>query len=219
MTCVVVLRPEPGASETLARARRLGLETVSVPLFEIERMAWNMPSGEFDGLLLTSANAVRTAGESLAALRNLPVYAVGAATAAAAKAAGLTIGVVGTFGIDALLRSIEPQLRLLHLCGEDRATGAAPAQSIAAVPVYRAVAIENPNLAALLGNVVLIHSPRAGRRLADIAGERSKTTIVAISDAAAAAAGRGWARVAVAVRPSDEALLALAARLCNKTAA
>jgi uroporphyrinogen-III synthase len=41
---------------------------------------------------------------------------------------------------------------------------------------------------------------------------------VAISDAAAEAAGRGWEAVEVADQPNDEALLALAARLCNKPA-
>lgn len=217
MRRVVVLRPEPGASETLARARQLGLDAVSVLLFEIEPIAWNVPGGDFDGLLLTSANAVREAGEKLSALLHLPAYAVGEATAAAAAAAGLHVAAVGNSGVDALLGAIDPALRLLHLCGEDRAMSTGATQSIIAVPIYRAVPLENPDLAALPGSVVLIHSQRAGRGLADLAADRSTVVIAAISEAAAAGAGTGWAQVAVADRPSDEALLALAARLCNKS--
>jgi len=64
--------------------------------------------------------------------------------------------------------------------------------------------------------VALIHSPRAGRRFAEVAGDRSEIRIAAISTAAADAVGLGWKAVAVADQPSDEGLLALAARLCNK---
>jgi uroporphyrinogen-III synthase len=41
-------------------------------------------------------------------------------------------------------------------------------------------------------------------------------TIAAISQAAADAVGEGWRSVEVAEQATDEALLALAARLCNK---
>jgi uroporphyrinogen-III synthase len=41
--------------------------------------------------------------------------------------------------------------------------------------------------------------------------------IAAISAAAAEAVGDGWNEVAIAERPTDEALLALAARLCNNS--
>ena len=40
MRRVLVLRPEPGASATVERARRLGLDAVAIPLFEIEPVAW-----------------------------------------------------------------------------------------------------------------------------------------------------------------------------------
>jgi uroporphyrinogen-III synthase len=47
--------------------------------------------------------------------------------------------------------------------------------------------------------------------------DRSTIIIAAISQAAAEAAGGGWAAVETAARPTDEALLALAERLCNKS--
>jgi uroporphyrinogen-III synthase len=39
---------------------------------------------------------------------------------------------------------------------------------------------------------------------------------VAISQAAADAVGAGWKSVTIAAEPNDDALLALAASLCNK---
>src|SRR5687768_9453521 len=86
MRRLAILRPEPGASATVERARELGLDAFAVPLFAIEPLAWELPdSGAFDALLLTSANTVRQAGPSLERLLQLPAYAVGDATAAAAE--------------------------------------------------------------------------------------------------------------------------------------
>jgi uroporphyrinogen-III synthase len=63
--------------------------------------------------------------------------------------------------------------------------------------------------------VALIHSPRAGRRFTELVEDRSSISIAAISPAAAEAVGGGWKLVASAEHPTDDALLALAARLCN----
>jgi uroporphyrinogen-III synthase len=219
MRRLVVLRPEPGASATVQRARAIGLDAVAVPLFEVEPVAWEVPDPrEFDALLLTSANAVRHGGDGLERLRGLPVYAVGEATAAAARRAGFEIAATGAVGVDALLASIPAGVRLLHLCGEHRdAAVAAPA-----VPVYRSVELPPPDeLRALEAQVVAVHSPRAGRRLAELvdrAGiDRATIRIAAISQAAAATAGDGWAMREAAETPDDAALLALAARLCDKS--
>lgn len=216
MRRVLVLRPEPGAAATVKGARGRGLEAVAIPLFEIEPLAWETPAaGGFDGLLLTSANAVRHAGEELAKLRGLKVYAVGEATAHVAREAGFDIAATGNDGIDRLLDSIEPQLRLLHLCGRNRRDTAGATQQISAIPVYGSKAVENPDLSEAAGSVALIHSPRAGERLARLIGERGSIAIAAISRAAADAVGPGWQAVEIAGEPSDDALLALAARLCN----
>lgn len=217
---ILVLRPEPGASETVDRARARGLEAVAVPLFTVAPMAWEPPDPvRFDALLLTSANAVRWGGEQLTGLRGLPVHAVGEATAEAARDAGFAITSSGDQGVERLLGSIGPELRLLHLCGADRRAPQDACQEITAIPVYRAIAVEQPDLGSAKGSVALIHSPRAGARFAALATERSSVAIAAISDAAAQAAGDGWRSVDTAEQPSDTALLALAARLCQKSAA
>ena len=219
MRRIVILRPEPGASATFARAAGQGLDPVKLPLFEIEPVAWSPPAdlSAFDGLLVTSANTIREAGDGLARLKPLPVYAVGPASAEAAEETGFEIAAIGSAGVESLLRSIAPGLRLLHLAGEDRIEPGQVEQSITIVPVYRARAIDGVVAHSLDGAVVLVHSPRAGARLAEIAGDRSHIAVAAISRAAAEACGAGWQMLAVAPEPSDGALLALATRLCEKT--
>ena len=220
MRRVVVLRPEPGASATVERARSRGLEAIAIPLFEVEPVEWEVPEpGGFDALLLTSANAVHHGGEGLQRLRVLPVYAVGPATADAARSAGFDVTAAGDSDVDRLLGSIEPGLNLLHLCGEHRTEPTAAQQRISPVAVYSAKERDAPNVSAAADAVALIHSPRAGRRFAQLVDEagldRGSIAIAAISPAAAEAAGAGWAPVEAAERPADDALLALAERLCN----
>ena len=219
MRPVVVLRPEPGASETIKRARTLGLEVTSIPLFEVEPVEWEPPdAAAFDALLLTSANAIRHGSGELEALCALPVHAVGAATAEVAREAGFTIASSGSAGVDELLNSLGPEIRLLHLCGEDHRTPSNPPRKLEAIMVYRSRATDPPpSLDRAKNGVVLVHSPRAAARFAELVDDRGSIAVAAISDAAAAAVGTGWEAVLTAARPSDEALLALAARLCNKS--
>jgi len=218
MATLLVLRPEPAASATVAKARERGLEALAVPLFKLEPLTWEAPDpGGFDGLLLTSANAVACAGEQIAKLRGLKVYSVGEATAGAAREAGFDIASTGDAGIDGLLASIEPDLKLLQLAGEDRREPDNARQSITPIVVYRSRAVEPPHIPSGSEVVALIHSSRAGRRFAELVHERRAISIVAISQAAADAAGEGWKSVDIAEQPSDDALLALAARLCNNS--
>jgi len=218
MRRLVIVRPEPGASASVDHARALiGIDAFAMPLFAVEPVAWAVPDPrEFDALLLTSANAVRQGGEGLAQLRGLPVYAVGEATAATAREAGFEVAGTGDAGVDALLSSIPGRVRLLHLCGEHR-TAAAVAN---AVPVYRSVELPTPDdLGQIEGQTVAVHSPRAGQRMAELvdrAGiDRATIRIAAISEAVALATGEGWAMREAAETPTEAALLALAARLCD----
>jgi uroporphyrinogen-III synthase len=216
MRHLLVLRPEPGASATVDRARALGLEAVAIPLFEVQPVNWEAPEAAFDGLLLTSANAVRCGGEGLRSLRGLKVYAVGEATADTAREAGFDIAATGEAGVDRLLGSIEADLKLLHLCGSDRYEPSRATQGITRVTVYRATPVEAPDLSAAPGGIALIHSPRAGWRFADLVIDRSAIRVAAISQAAADAVGEGWWTVKTAAQPNDDALLALAESLCDK---
>jgi uroporphyrinogen-III synthase len=216
MKRVLVLRPEPGASTTVERACRLGLDAVSVPLFEVEPVGWSADPTGFDGLLLTSANAVRCGGKGLERLRGLQAYAVGEATARTAHDAGFDVVATGNSDVAGLLSSLPHGLKLLHLCGADRHQPERTPQEITPVIVYRSRLIDVPDLSSASDCVALIHSPRAGRRFAQLVDDRASIAIAAISAAAADACGTGWLSLDVADDPSDNALLALAASLCNK---
>lgn len=221
MMRLLVLRPEPGATATARRARQLGLEVVAAPLFEIEPIDWKMPtSTAFDGLLLTSANAVRHAGPGLDRVHGLPVFAVGEATAIIAREAGFEVAASGEQGVDGLLASIDSKLKLLHLCGENQMAPRCASQEIARVAVYRARPT-GTDFRGLSDVVAMIHSPRAGERFSELVkdADRGTISIAAISATALRSTGPHWAAAEAAGSPNDEALLALAARLCNKTAA
>ncbi len=222
MRRLIILRPEPGASASLDRATALGLDAVSMPLFGVHLIDWTPPDPTvFDAVLATSANAFRYGGSGLERFRHLPLHAVGEATADAAAKAGFNDVSVGGGDVEAMLGALPPRLRLLHPCGRDHRDLSTAPQAIASVPVYTAEALPMPRgLAAISGAVVAVHSARAGGRLAELADaagiDRSSIRIAAISQAAALAAGEGWAEVASAAEPNDHALLELAARLCEK---
>lgn len=214
---VAVLRPEPGNAATAATLKALGRFVLRLPLFEIVPVAWDAPDPRgYDGLLLTSANAVRHAGPQLAALRHLPVHAVGAATARAAAKAGLTVATTGTADAAALLAQVDASA-LLHLTGREH-TDTCPKVG-ATIVIYASEPAPLPPgaLALLEGAVALLHSSRAAARLASLLDEpaRAATAIVAISPAAARAAGPGWQRVAIAPRPDDATLIAIARLLAD----
>lgn len=220
---LAVLRPEPGNGETARRIEALGLAAIRLPLFQVVPLAWEAPDpGSFDALLLSSANAPRHAGPQIHALKGLPIFAVGRATAAAARALGLDVFVTGTGDAEMLIAEARRHgvTRALHLGGREAmiAPGGIVARSI---PVYASepAAIDDGAVRTLRGTVVLVHSARAGARLAalaDAAGmDRATTGLAAISAAAAQAAGTGWERVVIASRPEDAALIDAAARLTD----
>jgi uroporphyrinogen-III synthase len=129
---------------------------------------------------------------------------------------------VGGSGAQALVE--EAQRRgfrsLLHPCGRDRHSIDAGAIRIDTVTVYAAMETgDAAGLARFLmsGDVLLIHSPRAGERLAALTPleRRRNFALAAISPQSLRAAGAGWARADAVERPDDSALLALGARVCE----
>lgn len=223
MRDVLVLRPEPAAAATVARATALGLGATVAPLFTVRGVAWQPPAADrFDALMLTSANALRFGGPHLADYHALPVFAVGDATAAAARTAGFADVRAGDRDAVVLLDLIATagHAHVLHLAGREHRAAQHPALTIERVIVYAADPVAELAAAARAAlaeeAVVLLHSPHAARVFARMAGERGHIRIATISPAAAEAAGPGWAAVAVADRPDDAAILAAAARLCDQ---
>ncbi|HEY0626142.1 MAG TPA: uroporphyrinogen-III synthase [Allosphingosinicella sp.] len=227
MSDILILRPEPGASRTAARAGALGLQSVVAPLFQIRRLEWTPPpASSFDGLLVTSANALGFGG--LEPCRHLTCYAVGETTAEAAMEAGFTDIKTGPSDGRALLELAAGAgaRHLLHLTGRDHMALSHPEISIETIAVYAAEAVDElpaeASDALKDGALALLHSPRAAYQFATLADatsiSRNAISILSISGAALEAAGEGWKVKHVAPAPRDEALLELAAKLCHKRA-
>lgn len=220
---LIVTRPEPGNSATVARAAALGLDARAMPLFAAHPIDWTPPApADYDALLLTSAQAVRLAGAQLARLAGLPVHAVGMATADAARAAGLTVVRTGAADGQALLDAMasEKITRILWLCGRERSAFDPSGVQLEPRACYAVEPAEPPgDWAQLVAGpaVLLAHSARAAQRIAALVGpSRAQLALVAISPAVAAAAGEGWAERAAASQPTDASMLALAQALCHK---
>ncbi len=225
MKPLLIVRAEPSAQQSMVRARERALDAHSFPLFAMLPLPWKAPDPKaYTGLMLTSANAVRLGGNELMQLRSMPVFAVGEATATAARDAGFLSLVTGDADVTRLLArlaTLGPQ-KLLHLCGADYAAAEMGLIELDRIVVYRADLVAPP--AALLAmltkpSVIAVHSPRAGTRIASICDDhhinRSMISIVAISTKAAHAAGSGWQKLAIASKPSDEDVIEAADALCR----
>ncbi len=90
---MLVTRPQPGADATAARLVALGFEPAIAPLLAVEHLACDLPPPDGLGAVLaTSGNAVDAIP---GAWRGLPLFAVGDATAARARAAGFATAKLG----------------------------------------------------------------------------------------------------------------------------
>ncbi len=215
---VLVLRPEPGASRTGQALDTMGFRPVLYPLFGVEAVDWMPPDpASFDAVLVTSANAMRLGGPGLARYCRLPLFAVGETSARAAEKAGFRSVQVGGGNAPLTLPLIVKAgyTRILHLCGTEVRAADDLGLSIARVSVYRTVECgDEEGMAQAVPRerevFALVHSPRAGRRLADLvsSADRQHITVVAISGAASDACGNGWHGRVIAGAATDAALLA-----------
>lgn len=220
---VWVTRAQPGAARTAARLTALGHDPLVAPLLAVRPL----PGADLalDGvaaLAFTSANGVSRFAGTQPAGRDLPVFAVGDATAEAARAAGFAqvrsaAGDVGALA--ALLARERPGGPVLHPGAREPAgdlPGAlhAAGVSVRAVAVYETTALDlAPDAAEAWPSleVVLLHSPRAACAFLQAAQGRSTGDLLAacLSEAVAAPLRGCVARVRTAAEPREAALLAL----------
>ncbi len=225
MVPLVVIRPEPGNAASVAAAQALRMEAHGFALFEVAAKSWEaVPPDQFDALLIGSANVFRHGGRGLSALKGLPVYAVGEATAQAARDAGFTVSQIGEGNMQALLAQLDPaHRRLLRLAGDERVPLTLPrGVTMEERVVYASIARPfPPELVELLREpaIIAVHSAEAARHLSaqcvSHAIKRAPLRIAALSNRIASASGDGWGEVAVASLPQDKALLALARQMCQ----
>lgn len=227
MIPLIVIRPQPGADTTAAAAAALGLRVHTCPLFTIQPISWEAPDvAAVDALLIGSANAVRHAGPALEPFRGKPVYAVGEATAAACRDAGLEVAAAGSGGLQAVLARIQGPCRVLRLAGRDHV----PLQPPTGVELLERIVYASnpqpigPELAGVLRSpaVIALHSANAAQHFAAecdrLELNRADFALVTIGPRVTAACGTGWGNVATATAPDDAALLAQARQLCQNRA-
>jgi uroporphyrinogen-III synthase len=213
-----ITRAEPGASRTAEKLRALGHEPVVAPLLEVHALPGSIDLDGVGALAFTSANGVRAFAERCPE-RSLPVFAVGDATATAARRAGFSEVASAEGDLDALADLIAAHAASL------KGTVLAPGPREPAGDLPRALAAQGITARALamyetlpvfprggVGPVdaVLIHSPKAAEGLALVMGGETGPAAYCISAAAAAPlAGRPFARIEWAARPDEDSLLAL----------
>jgi hypothetical protein len=231
---ILVTRPEPGASRTVAALADMGLTVLSCPLFTIIPSEAARPTGKFAALLVTSGHGAAGLTPAVADLpANLPVFAVGDRTADAMTANGFSNVTSASGDQKALARLVlarlSPRYRVLLATGEDHKDGLAAAFADAGHEIalwirYRAVAVTDLPAAAeaavKAGSIskVLHYSRRASETFvalvekAGLGPAVQPLLHVALSaDVAEPLAAAGFGQVTVASQPDEAHMLTLAA--------
>lgn len=227
----LVTRPAEDARSTAEELRRRGFDVLIEPMMRVVFT----PDPAFDpagaqGVLATSANGVRALGAATDR-RDLAVWAVGDATAGAARDLGFAPVISAKGDVESLARAVaagaDPQGgRLVHVAGTEVAGDLSALLAAAGFRVDRAIlysaqAVDglSPALREAVdrGRVTagLFYSPRTARLFADkiLAAGLGRSirpmTGLALSPAVAQAlAPLELARVAVADRPTQDELFA-----------
>lgn len=217
---VWVTRAEPGASATGARLAALGHDPLVAPLLAIRFLPPPELPGDLAALAFTSGNGVTALAlhPDFGRLLELPVFAVGDATAKAARDAGFRSVRSAGGDVEALrrlLREHRAELagQVLHPCAREPAGALSLEPSVVPAPVYEAVTLGLPEpvrSAWTTLTVVTVHSPRAARAFAAAASglNASHLRAVCISAAAAAPLHARVGAVSVAAAPNERSLLA-----------
>ncbi|MEI6985595.1 MAG: uroporphyrinogen-III synthase [Rhodospirillaceae bacterium] len=237
MTRILVTRPWEDAEPLAARLGSMGHKVIIEPLLEIVYFDDSLPS--LDGikaLLFTSANGVR-AFERVSTNRTLSVFAVGAATAAAASSAGFARVSDAGGDVEALAGLVTAECvpadgPLLHIAASERAGDLSARLTATGFTLLRQVLYRAQPAAALSEatrdaltcgyiDAVVLFSPRTAQTLVGLLADDGLSdvccgiVVVCLSTAVADAASRSpdgaplrWRAVRVAARPELEALLA-----------
>lgn len=184
---LLVTRPEPDAGAQAAQLIALGHDVIFAPLARIEFLnPGELPLDGVQAIIVTSRNALRSAQRlpEFPSLLNIPLFAVGAATADLARELGFTLASEGP----GTAAELEPEIireclpdagPLLHLAGETLAwdlKGALEMKgfSVHQPVVYRSQAVESLPEAAIeafrgasLDGVILM-SPVAAKTYATL---------------------------------------------------
>jgi len=237
---LLITRPGDDGARLAETLRQMGHDPILEPLLTIRN--FDGPTLEFAGvqaILATSANGVRAiAGRTPE--RNIPLFAVGDATARAAKEAGFLDVSSASGDVDALAALVRERLDpakgpLIHVAGSEVAGDLAgqlgPSDPQAGFTVRREVLYESESAYSLSPSTiaaikeeridgVLAYSPRTAATLARLIRKARlvrdcrRIELLCLSQAVADAANDiPWAKTRIAAEPTQEAMLALARSL------
>jgi uroporphyrinogen-III synthase len=203
---VLVTRPQPDADITAALLRDMGHEPLVAPLLDIQSLESSkaIDFGNVQAILITSANGARALARSTDH-RDVPVFAVGEASASTARESGFgdvqsAAGNVATLAALAMDRLHPKNGKLLHITGSVTAGNLAGMLAAAGFGVdkrvlYRAVTKDTlperiaDGLREQNIDSILFYSPRTARTFVDLV-EMSKLSnkinnikILCLSDA------------------------------------
>jgi uroporphyrinogen-III synthase len=176
-----ITRAQPGADATAERVRALGHEALVGPLLAVRNLDnVQIDLGGVAALAFTSANGVRAFAEKCGD-RTLKVFAVGAATAAAARAVGFRSVLSADGDVDALAEGIaarRSELKgvVLHSGAAEPAGDLSGALERLGVPARLVVLYETAAVTLAVADAemlvrsdaVLLHSPRGAQVLAKV---------------------------------------------------
>lgn len=224
---VLITRPAPGAAETAALVAAMGFAPVLAPMLTIHALPVAPLPEQIDAIVLTSRNALPGLPPALHAI---PLFAVGAATAAAARTAGFA-DVRSAEGDGAALRDLVRRSllggpALLLPTGRGRGGDLAGALRAEGCVVHRravyearpALTLPDAARAALTGGLraALFFSAETARAFVAAVQRAGFDTETRAADACAIGGPAGvalgalpWRRVRVAARPTQDELLAL----------
>lgn len=228
---LIVTRPAPDGDAFAALAAAAGVEAVLSPVMTIEFLDAPAEVAADEALAFTSANGVR-AFARLNPDRAPAVYAVGAASAGEARAAGFVDVRAAGGDVESLadlIAATKRHSRIAHFAGSDRAGDLIAALAARGVSARRAVLYSavstrdlSPAAAAILRTDasetgVALFSPRSARLFIEqaaasgvVSALKNAVALCLSRNVADAAAATAWSRILIAREPSAEAMIALA---------
>jgi uroporphyrinogen-III synthase len=229
-TPVFITRPAHQAAALAAEVARRGFTPILAPCLRLKMAHGPMlDMAGIAGIAVTSANAVAALVTRMTR-RDLPVYAVGAATGAAARHAGFEKVEIAAGDAPALAAFIAARVTpgdgaILYPSGEETAYDLPGALDPAGIPVVQIAAYDMPVVASLpkaaldlldrgapaLALLMSVRTATAFGGLATAAGRSLKTVTALCLSSAVAEAANAWpfARTLSARAPNQAALLEL----------
>ncbi len=224
---VLLLRAADDAARSAAEIQKRGHRLVLSPVIEIVPTGLPLPAGDFDALVMTSAQVLKFLPDDDAdRLRPLPLFCVGSRSAVAALRNGFPPAVIIAPDVKSLTAQIAaqfpPPIRFLYLAGEDRKPDleddlTAAQFQITVHEIYRAKAAENLTSQALAAledraiDIILHYSRRSVEiflRLAEAEQlDLSPPAHICLSaDCAAPLMEAGYPHVLISETPDETAL-------------